>query len=373
LKLESARALKRALLTGPRPAIALAAYEGVRVLPVALGIAGTPRSYRLAVRVHDPFDGLAAWLERVRAAARGEVDIRIVGRVRAQRWNQGRVRPLVPGISIGHARVTAGTLGAIVGANFLLSNNHVLADEDRAREGDAILQPGRADGGRARGDTVARFERAVRLRKSGNRVDAALARIDDGVAFDAARLRGLGALGAPRAEPLRPGDRVAKLGRTTGMTRGVVSAIEVDRVRVGYDRGTLSFDDQLEIEGTGRGPFSLGGDSGSLIVDAARRPAALLFAGNDADTTYANPLPAVLAALRFEPAPLPPAAIKRQAHALFAQHGKVTGVGLTTRRGKPALKVNFARAPQRRAEMPKEIEGMPVVVAVTGEIRKQEA
>jgi hypothetical protein len=141
---------------------------------VALGIAGTARSFRLAVRVHTPFPGIADWLERVRGIARGEVDVRVVGPVRAQRarvpWGQGRVRPLALGTSLGHARVSAGTLGAIVfarGAFFLLSNDHVLADEDRAKKGDAVLQPGRADGGRAPEGVVARYERAVRLKKTG--------------------------------------------------------------------------------------------------------------------------------------------------------------------------------------------------------------
>ena len=88
--------------------------------------------------------------------------------------------------------------------------------------------------------------RAVRLKKTGNLVDAALARLSEGVAFDASKLRGLGVLSALREEPLQPGDRVAKVGRTTGVTRGIVSAIEVDRVLVGYDRGELRFDDQVD-------------------------------------------------------------------------------------------------------------------------------
>ena len=391
MKLDSARALKRSLLAspafrrtgpfraGPSPTV-LASFppSGVafgQPLPVALGIAGTRRTYRLAVRVHTPFPGIAGWLDHVRTVSRGEVDVRVVGPVRAQAvWRQGRVRPLVPGVSIGHARVTAGTLGAFVvarGATFVLSNDHVLADEDRARKGDAVLQPGAYDGGKA-ADVVARFERAVRLKKTGNLVDAALARLVDDVACDASKLRGLGTLGPLREEPLQPGDRVAKLGRTTGLTRGIVSAIEVDRVIVGYDRGELRFDDQVEISPAGKTPFSRGGDSGSVIVDASRGPSALLFAGNDADTTYANPLPTVLNALRVELAPASRAELKRHAHAVFSRHGKVTGVGITKRRGKPALKVNFARAPRRAKAMPKELGGMPVVVAVTGEIRKQE-
>jgi hypothetical protein len=93
---------------------------------------------------------------------------------------------------------------------------------------------------------------------------------------------------------------VAKLGRTTGLTRGRVTAFELDNVVVGYDLGNLRFDDQIEIEGAGTDPFSDGGDSGSLIVDSDLRGVALLFAGGDQGgtngrgLTYANPLQDVL-------------------------------------------------------------------------------
>jgi len=418
VKLDSARELKRSLLAapgfrrttphraGPSPIVFASFPEGSaargQALPVALGIAGAPRGYRLAVRVHDPFPGIGNWLERLRAVAKGEIDVRIVGRVvrqaRAPRadsvpWPAQRHRPLAPGISVGHARVTAGTLGGFalaargdVGARFILSNNHVLADEDRARNGDLVLQPGRADGGRVPADAVARFERAVRLKRNSNLVDAALARLGDDVAIDAARVRGLGRLAGVRAEPLAPGDPVAKLGRTTGLTRGVVSAIEVDRVIVGYDEGERRFDDQVEISPRGRGVFSRGGDSGSLIVDDGRHPAALLFAGNDADTTYANPLAAVLTALRIRLVTGEGlaasekdvalrrernAAARREAHAAFSRHGKVAGVGMTRLGGRPALKVNFVQAPRARTRMPKQIAGLPVVVNVVGEVKKQ--
>jgi hypothetical protein len=200
-------------------------------------------------------------------------------------------------------------------------------------------------------------------------------------------------LAATRAEPLAPGDLVAKLGRTTGLTRGVVSAVEVDRVIVGYDAGERRFDDQVEISPRGRGVFSRGGDSGSLIVDDGRHPAALLFAGNDADTTYANPIAAVLAALKVRlvtgeaalaPAPAVAvpvvrtaavrerhAAAKREAHAAFSRHGRVAGVGITRLNGRPAIRVNFVEKPRARARMPKQIAGLPVVVKVVGEVRKQ--
>ena len=80
---------------------------------------------------------------------------------------------------------------------------------------------------------------------------------------------------------LDEGARVAKLGRTTGLTRGRVTAFELDNVTVNFDLGTLRFDNQVEVEGEGSAPFSAGGDSGSLIVGEDLRGVALLFAGSD--------------------------------------------------------------------------------------------
>lgn len=61
-----------------------------------------------------------------------------------------KMRPARPGVSIGHYNITAGTFGCLVqrgGDVFILSNNHVLADSNQGKQGDAILQPGKYDGG----------------------------------------------------------------------------------------------------------------------------------------------------------------------------------------------------------------------------------
>lgn len=99
---------------------------------------------------------------------------------------------------------------------------------------------------------------------------------------------------------------VQKVGRTTGETRGRVTAFELDNVVVEYDIGNIRFDDQIEIEGAGNDAFSDGGDSGSLIVDQNCGAVALLFAGGDTGgsngkgLTYGNPIQAVLDALKVD-------------------------------------------------------------------------
>jgi len=60
-------------------------------------------------------------------------------------------RPAPIGVSTGHPRVTAGTIGCRVkdssGRVYALSNNHVYAWENKASAGDNVLQPGAYDGG----------------------------------------------------------------------------------------------------------------------------------------------------------------------------------------------------------------------------------
>jgi hypothetical protein len=187
----------------------------------------------------------------------------------------------------------------------VLSNNHVLANENDSNIGDPILQPGVTDGGQAE-DRIGSLAFYVPLNPTGvNRMDCAVAVIDSDVEYEARELRNIGILEdlAPNDE-LPANDLVEKIGRTTGHTVGRVTAFELDNVVVGYDLGEIRFDGQIEIEGTGEAPFSTGGDSGSLIFTSeGHRPWALLFAGserggqNAQGLTFASPLRPALQAM----------------------------------------------------------------------------
>lgn len=134
-----------------------------------------------------------------------------------------------------------------------------------------------------------------------------------GKAADEANVRYIGRAhyGRRRLRGVVPVDEIQsslgvwKLGRTTGHTRGSVSAIEVDHVTVDYDGTFHTFDGQLEVTGRTR-PFSKAGDSGALVVDEAHRGVGLLFAGSDRGgllgigVSYANPLQTVLDLLGVE-------------------------------------------------------------------------
>lgn len=299
----SPRGSSRAASVGHPPAISA---------DLALGISARSKGdYRLAIRVQRRTLQSQAKVEAIQKRSRSEMDLRYIGAVTkcgANPWHQRRNRPLLLGGSVGHYLVTAGTLGGFVRVRknqsvLILSNNHVLANENQAKAGDPILQPGGHDGGRRPRDVIAKLDTFVRIKKRGaNFVDAAVATLEDKIAYDAAELTGLGKLAGLGPDFLDEGLLVSKVGRTTGLTHGRVTAFELDDVGVDFDAGACRFDGQIEIEGAGNDPFSDGGDSGSLIVDGDRRAIALLFAGSDQGgtngqgLTFANPLHPVLAA-----------------------------------------------------------------------------
>ena len=213
-------------------------------------------------------------------------------------------RPVPIGVSIGNVgSCSAGTLGARVvkgGQPYILSNNHVLAEENEAQAGSEIIQPGRFDTApqcsTPAGSGIATLSQFVPISFSGNNtVDAAIAATTAGNVGTATFSGGYGEPSSTTATAA-VNMAVQKCGRTTGCTRGTVAAINAT-INVQYTRGVARFVNQVVITGR-RGAFSRSGDSGSLIVtdNASANPVALLFAGGQT-TTIGNPINAVLSAL----------------------------------------------------------------------------
>jgi hypothetical protein len=228
-------------------------------------------------------------------------DVIEVGELRPLQPRTVRWRPAPGGVSLGHFAVTAGTLGCVVrdresGLRLVLSNNHVLANCNVAQPGDAILQPGTADGGKEPEAVLARLERFERIRFEGegrlsaNLVDAAVARpVEEGIVED--EILEVGRV--ERAVEASLGMTVRKSGRTTGLTTGQVTVLDTT-VTVDYgDAGGARFEGQILTEAMSRP-----GDSGSLLVSGeASAAVGLLFAGSDQATLH-NPIQAVLDCLR---------------------------------------------------------------------------
>jgi hypothetical protein len=273
---------------------------------IALGLAPSerPDDYRLAVRVQRRELMNSERLSNIVARARGEADVEYVGRGFKQNAPaplRGRCRPVLIGSSVAHHGITAGTVGCFVearGGVRLLSNNHVLADEDRAQPGDAIVQPGPRDGGRVPQDVLGSLDFAIPLDHArGNRFDAALATVSDDAAVDAATVSEIGRL-AGVADPFEE-MLVAKVGRTTATTYGHVIGLDLDDVWMEYETGWLRFDGVVQIRGDG-GRFTSAGDSGSLVVTREREcsAVALHFGGYENETSVACPLAPLLQELQ---------------------------------------------------------------------------
>ena len=207
-----------------------------------------------------------------------------------------RMRPAMGGFSVGHFKVTAGTLGtccydlspfpSVPRKYYILSNNHVLANSNNANIGDPILQPGRVDGGTIPRDIIARLSRFVPIRfhsgndKPCNFVDAAIA---EGNLQDLNREIYWGGYLKRLYVAPKIGDIVQKTGRTTGFTTGKITNVNAT-VDVNYGSGRVArFCRQIITT-----DMSAGGDSGSLVADRDEGAVGLLFAGSATRTIVNN-------------------------------------------------------------------------------------
>lgn len=224
-----------------------------------------------------------------------------------------RVRPAPGGVSIGHVDITAGTFGCMVTdgeRNFILSNNHVLANSNNGKPGDPIFQPGTYDGGTSN-DFIASLYAFKEISFGGgsgttnpiiafikqllcllfgifcdeepgaeNVMDAALGLpiVDEDVTPE------IYEVGFPTGNSVAiVGDIVKKSGRTTGLTQGEVLVTDLT-VQVQYGAGQVAtFVDQVATDAK-----SAGGDSGSAFLNEQNQVVGLLFAGSDTVTIFSH-------------------------------------------------------------------------------------
>ena len=229
-------------------------------------------------------------------------------------------RPLQLGTSGGNVDdissmyCCSGTLGALVqdrkGRVYILSNNHVLARTNRGHKGEPISQPGLVDADceLSFDSVVATLTKRLSIHfglQPRNVADAAIAEILPNAVDPSGNILGIGNVANGTVEPT-VGLAVKKSGRTSGVTHGVIAAVEVS-ILVDYDKQcgigsrTAGYMHQIRISPSNFGSFSQGGDSGSLVVEdtgTCPRAVGLLFAGGGSDT-FANPIAPILSKLKL--------------------------------------------------------------------------
>ena len=300
----------------------------------------------------------------------------------------------------------SGTLGSMVqdtdGNEYILSCNHVLADQNQAKPGQLIVQPGLVDIAclTATSDAVATFSHTIKLKFGGgkNIVDAAIAAVDSGDVSP--EILNIGEIAGSPATPTI-GMAVQKMGRTTCLSTGVIAALNAT-VKVNYSETSkpklATFVNQIVVTGSPLTPtFGAPGDSGSLILSqgACPEPVALLFAGSTT-VTIANPISDVLSELNISmvgtctPAAAPDAVqadvlaanvgmskeVVASAAAVRDRHeaqlmripGAVgTGIGAGDEPGEAAIEVYLEKlTPKAQVGAPKNVESVPVKLIESG-------
>jgi hypothetical protein len=194
----------------------------------------------------------------------------------------GRRRPLHIGLSIGHGNGGPGSLGAFVqtsdGKDAVLSNCHVLAPVGKAKRGDPIYQPGREPQQNLLLDNViATLTNSTAFSNVGsNYLDGAYAILEEGHDAQGNIVpEGCGNAATRRItsvidyDELLPRQLVAKVGRTSGYTTGIVSSFGLDDIVIEVPNvGNTRFDNLLEISWDLDKRFSDEGDSGGLVFTA---------------------------------------------------------------------------------------------------------
>lgn len=217
---------------------------------------------------------------------------------------------------IANGYCCSGTLGALVtkgGSQYILSNSHVFAGDvvsggngRVAQIGDDVNQPGLVDNSCSSSNTniVADVSSLSTLYppNSTPNVDCSIAQVRSGMVATNGSILEIGTISASTVGAF-VGQAVKKSGRTTGLTRGKISALNAT-VTVGYEDECAgnsfnkTFTGQIIVGQHGSG-FLNSGDSGSLMVeDVTTNPRAvgLLYAGSST-SAVANPIGDVLSHL----------------------------------------------------------------------------
>lgn len=249
---------------------------------------------RVVLRVQTDNDATWRAIDEMRAegVVPEDAEVEYIGPMRGL-GPQDAVSPVQPGVSCAPNIGPAGTIGCFArrnGERFLVSANHVIAQENHAEVGiDGVVQPlAGASGVR----TIGVLHDFVALQPvGGNAMDAAIARltIDD---IDPRLFNGR-RIASVRPTELLKGDRVFKFGQMSEEREGIVLST-ISNIALDMSFGTYTFDLHIEVGTPPELPFSVSGDSGALVYDEADRAVGILIGGNQSTRSYVTPIERVL-------------------------------------------------------------------------------
>lgn len=232
-------------------------------------------------------------------------DVHEIGKVQLEA-STARYRPAMPGCSVGHYQVEAGTFGCLVRKKgqpdlYVLSNSHVLANEGFCKAGDVVLQYAKYDGGVQPDDVLGELAEWVPFKFSDdgfdNLVDAAIAKVVKPADVTSA----VNLIGVPKgvSTVVRRGMKVKKCGRTSDLTYGEITDVDY-RLPMTYTTadgagsGRVGLSDQVLCT-----RYTAPGDSGSAVFNVNDEIVGLHFAGSPSTSIF-NKIGNVLDALGLE-------------------------------------------------------------------------
>jgi len=226
-----------------------------------------------------------------------------------------RNRPIGPGLSISSLQTTAGTICCVVrsradGRFYLLTAYQVVVSEEDlelgpgAAAGGIVIQPGAIDGGDA-DDAVATvadyptFDLGPGAERTASEFDmaGAIALIDEGIEYysDVPEIGPITGV----SDMFTVGDDVVAYGRTSGVTRGVVTAINASiNITLNAGGATRRFVDMIVVSRDGQS-ITQGGDLGAPVLNAGNELIGIAFAGS-AQATIVMPIGPILEAFDVE-------------------------------------------------------------------------
>lgn len=216
-----------------------------------------------------------------------------------------KIRPMIQGYSIGPNNISLGGTSGCVVENvneedrklYVLSNNHVIANNNALEIGHEIVSPSYLDDTQHAADNIvaklSKYEPIIFSQPPiiiANQVDCAIAEITD-LNLVSSYIYWINKVKGIKTAEL--GLKVQKSGRTTGYTTGTITSLNVT-ISVQYGDKTAYFKNQIATT-----KMSNEGDSGSLVLDMNKNAVGLLFSNTD-DISYLNPIDSVLSTLNIK-------------------------------------------------------------------------